>query len=65
MRYQIFVPIFLIQLLNAFWYYLILRILVRTVRGKVIEDDRSEDEEDEPVAVAGTTNKKVEGKKHK
>jgi acyl-CoA-dependent ceramide synthase len=65
MRYQIFVPIFLIQLLNAFWYYLILRILVRTVRGKVIEDDRSEDEEDEPVTVAGTTDKKAEGKKHK
>lgn len=61
MRYQIFVPIFVIQLLNAFWYYLILRILVRTVRGKVIEDDRSEDEEDEPVAA----DKKVEGKKQK
>lgn len=59
MKYQVFVPIALIQLLNLFWYVLILRILVRTVRGKVIEDDRSEDEaEPEEEAAAA-----VEGKK--
>ena len=29
MKYQIFVPIFLLHLLNLFWYYLICRIAVR------------------------------------
>ncbi len=29
MKYQIFVPIALLQLLNLFWYYLIMRILYR------------------------------------
>lgn len=46
MKYQIFVPILLIQLLNLFWYFLIWRILIRTLRGKVPEDDRSDDEDE-------------------
>jgi hypothetical protein len=31
MRYQVFIPIALLQALNLFWYFLILRILVRCV----------------------------------
>ncbi|KAL7416753.1 TLC domain-containing protein [Mrakia frigida] len=31
MKYQIFIPILLIQLLNLFWYFLILRIMIRSV----------------------------------
>ncbi|KAJ8095019.1 sphingosine N-acyltransferase lag1 [Marasmius tenuissimus] len=31
MRYQVFIPLLLLQLLNLFWYYLILKILVRCV----------------------------------
>lgn len=31
MKYQIFVPIALIQALNVFWYFLIWRILIRYV----------------------------------
>ncbi len=31
MKYQIFVPIFLLHLLNLFWYYLIIRIAYRYV----------------------------------
>ena len=29
MQYQIFSPLFLLQLLNLFWYYLMIRILIR------------------------------------
>ena len=29
MRYQIFLPLFLLQLINLFWYYLMIKILVR------------------------------------
>jgi len=31
MKYQIFTPLLLLQLLNLFWYFLILRILFRYV----------------------------------
>ena len=34
MRYQIFTPLALLQLLNLFWYFLILRILFRYVRWR-------------------------------
>ena len=60
MRYQIFLPLFLLQLINLFWYYLIIRILVRldiflsylfiahkhfrAVRQTDVDDDRSDDE---------------------
>ncbi|EJU06038.1 longevity assurance proteins LAG1/LAC1 [Dacryopinax primogenitus] len=47
MKYQIFVPIALIQLLNIFWYLLMWRVLYRAVFGTVIGDERSDDE-DEP-----------------
>ncbi|KAI0773441.1 longevity assurance proteins LAG1 LAC1 [Irpex lacteus] len=48
MKYQIFVPIFLLHLLNLFWYYLIIRIAYRAVfdsRGAT--DVRSDDEDDD------------------
>ncbi len=31
MRYQVFLPLFLLQCLNLYWYYLIFQILVRYV----------------------------------
>ncbi|KAL0572422.1 sphingosine N-acyltransferase lag1 [Marasmius crinis-equi] len=47
MKYQVFIPLSLLQLLNLFWYYLILRILVRAVAAPTaIDDDRSDDEAD-------------------
>ncbi|KAK7695872.1 hypothetical protein QCA50_000510 [Cerrena zonata] len=46
MKYQIFVPVLLLQFLNLFWYILILRILVRAVTAFQADDDRSDDEDD-------------------
>ncbi|KAF8640138.1 hypothetical protein AX17_001374 [Amanita inopinata Kibby_2008] len=46
MRYQVFAPLFLLQLLNLFWYYLMWRILVRALVTKKADDERSDDEED-------------------
>ncbi|KAF9055431.1 longevity assurance proteins LAG1/LAC1 [Hymenopellis radicata] len=46
MRYQIFIPIALLQALNLFWYYLIMRILVRTLLYSKLDDERSDDEDD-------------------
>ncbi|OCH94130.1 longevity assurance proteins LAG1/LAC1 [Obba rivulosa] len=49
MKYQIFIPILLLQILNLFWYILILRILKRAVTDIKATDVRSDDEdEDEP-----------------
>lgn len=44
-RYQIFAPILALQLVNAFWSYLIWRILVRIVRGIKASDVREEEED--------------------
>ncbi|KAI9637300.1 TLC domain-containing protein [Dioszegia hungarica] len=46
LRKMIFAPIFLLQLINLFWYFLILRILYRAVFAEPLKDERS-DEEDE------------------
>ncbi|KIM90890.1 hypothetical protein PILCRDRAFT_811387 [Piloderma croceum F 1598] len=48
MKYQIAFPIAALQVLNLFWYYLILRILVRALKaaGAGVDDVRSEDEDD-------------------
>ncbi|THH08649.1 hypothetical protein EW145_g2568 [Phellinidium pouzarii] len=46
MKYQIFTPVLLLQFLNLFWYFLILRILYRTLTGSQITDVRSDDEDD-------------------
>ncbi|KZP06186.1 longevity assurance proteins LAG1/LAC1 [Athelia psychrophila] len=45
MKYQIFFPIFMLQLLNCFWYFLILRILIRSFTAE-LDDSRSDDEGD-------------------
>ncbi|KAF9247300.1 longevity assurance proteins LAG1 LAC1 [Melanogaster broomeanus] len=47
MQYQIFIPILLLQLLNIFWYYFILRIALRSLNPSTMTDDRSDDEEDD------------------
>ncbi|KAH9062696.1 longevity assurance proteins LAG1/LAC1 [Lactarius vividus] len=45
MQWQIFTPILLLHCLNLFWYYLIWRILWRTVTGNSLKDERSDDED--------------------
>ncbi|KAG2116103.1 longevity assurance proteins LAG1 LAC1 [Suillus discolor] len=45
MKYQIVFPISLLQLLNLFWYYLILRIVIRSLRDVEVTDVRSDDED--------------------
>ena len=47
MRYQIFAPLFLLLLLNIFWYVLILRIAYRSITGNELADEREEGEYDE------------------
>ncbi|KAM0747143.1 LAG1-domain-containing protein [Meredithblackwellia eburnea MCA 4105] len=44
MRYQIFAPIFALQLVIAFWSFLILRIVFRMFMGKAASDVREENE---------------------
>jgi len=46
MRYQIFIPLLLLQILNIFWYYFILRIALRSLKPSTMTDDRSDDEDD-------------------
>ncbi|KAJ7288863.1 longevity assurance proteins LAG1 LAC1 [Mycena rebaudengoi] len=46
MRHAAFVSIALLQLLNLFWYYLILRIAFKAIMTAKAEDDRSDDEDD-------------------
>jgi len=46
MKYQIIVPIILLQLVNIFWYFLILRVARRAVFGSKLEDERSDDEDE-------------------
>ncbi|THH32946.1 hypothetical protein EUX98_g1292 [Antrodiella citrinella] len=48
MKYQVFGPIFLLQLLQLYWYFLILRILYRAVvTSSEVTDTRSDDEDDD------------------
>ncbi|KAJ3799101.1 longevity assurance proteins LAG1 LAC1 [Lentinula aff. detonsa] len=46
MKYQVFAPLFLLQLLNLFWYYLIMRVLHRAAVGSELDDVRSDDEDE-------------------
>ncbi|KZT26078.1 longevity assurance proteins LAG1/LAC1 [Neolentinus lepideus HHB14362 ss-1] len=47
MKWQIFAPILLLQCLNLFWYYLILRVIVRALKDPAgATDVRSDDEID-------------------
>ncbi|KAF7301749.1 TLC domain-containing protein [Mycena indigotica] len=59
MRYQVFIPLVLLQLLNLFWFYLILRILLRTILTATTDDDRSDDEEEEEQKAEPPTEKSV------
>ncbi|ODN78918.1 hypothetical protein L202_04442 [Cryptococcus amylolentus CBS 6039] len=62
MKWLIFIPIALLQALNLFWYFLILRILVRAVWnwGEDVKDDRSEDEDEEEEELEELAGKKKE-----
>jgi len=44
MKYQVFIPMLLLQFLNVFWYSLMTKILVRAIKTAQAEDDRSDDE---------------------
>jgi acyl-CoA-dependent ceramide synthase len=44
MKWQIFIPLVLLQFLNIFWYFLIWRIFLRAVMGSSLKDERSDDE---------------------
>ncbi|KAF8312227.1 longevity assurance proteins LAG1/LAC1 [Clavulina sp. PMI_390] len=46
MRYQIFIPILLLQFVNLFWSFLIWRILYRILFKGIVADERSDDEDD-------------------
>ncbi|KAJ7665528.1 TLC domain-containing protein [Mycena rosella] len=65
MKYQVFVPIALLQALNLFWYYLILRIVVRAIVTSKTEDDRSDDEGDDEDEANKPTEKKRDTSKLK
>lgn len=47
MKWQIFGPIMLLQILNLFWYFLIWRVLYRMVVGSPLADVREEGETDD------------------
>ncbi|KIJ70047.1 hypothetical protein HYDPIDRAFT_121394 [Hydnomerulius pinastri MD-312] len=46
MKYQIFIPVLLLQILNLFWYFLICRIALRSMNPATMTDERSDDEDD-------------------
>lgn len=46
MKWQIFTPILLLQVLNLIWYYLILRILARALFLNDRRDERSDNEDE-------------------
>jgi acyl-CoA-dependent ceramide synthase len=52
-RDQILLGIGALQVLNLFWYFLILRILVRALATSNPTDERSDDEDDESNAKKG------------
>ena len=56
-QYVCFGLLLAIQLLNCYWFFLILRILYRSVFENEVKDDRSDDDDDEP---AGTHDDKKE-----
>ncbi|WWD18964.1 hypothetical protein CI109_103421 [Kwoniella shandongensis] len=53
MQWQIFAPILLLQCINLFWYFLIWRILIRALMKNPLADERSEDEDEDPLEVEG------------
>ncbi|KAH7876279.1 longevity assurance proteins LAG1/LAC1 [Lentinula edodes] len=46
MKYQVFAPLLLLQFLNLFWYFLIMRIAYRAMTSNEVSDERSDDEDD-------------------
>ncbi|KAJ7026854.1 longevity assurance proteins LAG1/LAC1 [Mycena alexandri] len=52
-RHGAFGALVLLQLLNLFWYYLIVRIVIKVVTTSKAEDVRSDDEDDEENTNAG------------
>ncbi|KAG8791698.1 hypothetical protein FRC16_000321 [Serendipita sp. 398] len=46
-KYQIFIPILLLQFINLFWYFLIWRILLRAIFSSNLDDERSDDEDED------------------
>ncbi|PVG00552.1 longevity assurance proteins LAG1/LAC1 [Serendipita vermifera] len=46
MKYQIFIPLVLLQLINLFWYFLIWRIMLRAIFSSNLDDERSDDEDE-------------------
>ncbi|KAA1092402.1 Ceramide synthase 6 [Puccinia graminis f. sp. tritici] len=58
MRWQIFAPIMLLQILNLFWYFLIWRIVYRMVVGNPLADVREEGETDDDDEDDSATKKK-------
>ncbi len=56
-----FVLLAALQAVNAFWFFLIIRILVRIVWKGVIKDERSDDEEEDEEEEGEVEGKKVEG----
>ncbi|KAJ3989693.1 longevity assurance proteins LAG1 LAC1 [Lentinula detonsa] len=46
MKYQVFAPLLLLQFLNLFWYFLIMRIAYRAATSSSVSDVRSDDEDD-------------------
>ncbi|EJD53612.1 longevity assurance proteins LAG1/LAC1 [Auricularia subglabra TFB-10046 SS5] len=46
MKYQIWTPIFLLQIVNLFWYFRIWRILLRALFSSELADERSDDEDE-------------------
>lgn len=55
----VFTLIFALQILNAYWLFLIFRILYRYIDGGVAQDERSDDE-DEENSEGSTENKKTQ-----
>lgn len=51
MRWQIFAPLFLLLLLNCFWYWLMWRILIRTFRGVYVDERELEEGDDDRLEV--------------
>lgn len=59
MRYQIFAPLFILLLLNLFWYMLMWRVLIRGIMGN-LKDEREEGEYDEEEEAAEEERKQME-----
>ncbi|KAK8854891.1 hypothetical protein IAR55_003630 [Kwoniella newhampshirensis] len=62
MKWQIFVPILVLQFINLFWYFLIWRILIRALLKNPLSDDRSDDEDEDPIEGEESTTEKVQAK---